>query len=104
MSSSTAVPVGLFGLVTKTTSGRTSRTWATAASTSIVKSARRWPSTQAVLVLPEMIGCIEYDGVKPSAVRPAPPKACRICCSTSLEPFAAHTCSGPIRSPAVRVR
>ena len=44
-----------------------------------------------------MIGCIEYDGAKPSAVRPAPPKACRICWSTSLEPLAAHTCSGADR-------
>ena len=52
----------------------------------------------------EMIGCIEYDGVKPSAVRPAPPKACRICCSTSLEPLAAHTCAGSTGSPLVRDR
>jgi hypothetical protein len=104
VSSSTAVPVGLFGLVTKTTSGRTSRTWAAAAATSMVKSGRRCPSTHDVPVPAEMIGCIEYDGVKPSAVRPAPPNACRICWSTSLEPLAAHTCCGRSTSPLVRVR
>ena len=41
-----------------------------------------------------MIGCIEYDGSKPSAVRPGPPNACSICWSTSLEPLAAHTLLG----------
>ncbi len=59
VSSATAVPVGLFGLVTKTTSGRSSRTCAAAAVASMVKSSRRWPSTQAVPVPAEMIGCIE---------------------------------------------
>ena len=59
VSSATAVPVGLFGLVTKTTSGRTSRTCAAAAAASMVKSSRRWPSTQPVPVPAEMIGCIE---------------------------------------------
>ena len=38
-----------------------------------------------------MIGCIEYDGSNPSALRPGPPNACRICCSTSLDPLAAQT-------------
>ena len=104
VSSATAVPVGLFGLVTKTTSGRTSRTWAAAAAASMVKSARRCPSTHAVPVPAAMIGCIEYDGVKPSAVRPAPPNACRICWSTSLDPLAAHTCPGCTGSPLVRER
>ena len=39
--------------------GRTSRTWATAAPGSMVKLARRCPSTQPVPVPAEMIGCIE---------------------------------------------
>ena len=38
-------------------------------------------------------GCIEYAGVKPSAIRPGPPNAWSSCCCTSLEPLAAHTCS-----------
>jgi hypothetical protein len=70
----------------------------------MVKSIRRWPCAQPVPVPAEMIGCIEYDGVKPSAVRPAPPNACRICCSTSLEPFAAQTCPASTVTPDVRVR
>ena len=39
-------------------------------------------------------GYIEYVGAKLSAVRPGPPKACSSCSITSLEPLAAHTCSG----------
>ncbi len=38
-------------------------------------------------------GYIEYVGAKLSATRPGPPKACSSCSITSLEPFAAHTCS-----------
>ena len=51
-----------------------------------------------------MIGCIEYDGSKPSAVRPGPPKACRSCWSTSLDPLAAHRFSVVSATPVARVR
>ena len=51
-----------------------------------------------------MIGCIEYAGVNPSAVRPGPPKACSRCSSTSLEPLPAHTWSGATGTPLVAVR
>ena len=37
-----------------------------------------------------MIGCIEYDGTKPIALRPGPPNACNSCCRISLEPLAAQ--------------
>jgi hypothetical protein len=61
-----------------------------AASTSSVKSSRRGAGNHDVRVPAEMIGCMEYDGSNPSAVRPGPANACRICCSTSLDPLAAH--------------
>src|SRR4028119_1499244 len=48
VSSATAVPVGLFGLVTKTTSGRTWRTWAAAGAGSTVATGRRSPTKPAV--------------------------------------------------------
>jgi hypothetical protein len=51
-----------------------------------------------------MIGCIEYDGSKPSAVRPAPPNACRICCRISLEPLAAHRFATASGTPVDAVR
>ena len=51
-----------------------------------------------------MIGCIEYAGVNPSAVRPWPPKACSRCSSTSLEPLPAHTWSGVTGTPLVALR
>ena len=38
-----------------------------------------------------MIGCIEYDGSKPSAVRPGPANACSSCSRISLDPLAAQT-------------
>ena len=41
-------------------------------------------------------GCIEYDGSKPSAVRPGPPNACSSCWMISFDPFAAQT-SLPVR-------
>ena len=63
-------PVGLLGLVTNTTSGERSATIVAAASMSTLKSARRGHDTQLVLVPEAMIGCIEYDGSKPSADRP----------------------------------
>ena len=44
-----------------------------------------------VLVPEAMIGCIEYDGSKPSAERPGPANACSSCSRISLEPLAAHT-------------
>ena len=46
-------------------------------------------------------GYIEYVGAKLSAVRPGPPKAWSSWSITSLEPLAAHTCSG--RMPCGRV-
>ena len=51
-----------------------------------------------------MSGCIEYDGSKPTAVRPGPPKACSSCWRTSLEPLAAQTFVAPTGCPSVRVR
>ena len=38
-----------------------------------------------------MSACIEYEGSKPIAVRPGPPKVCSSCWMTSLEPLAAQT-------------
>ena len=46
-----------------------------------------------------MIGCIEYAGVNPSAVRPTPPNAWTRCSSTSFEPLPAQTWSGAIPTP-----
>ena len=46
-----------------------------------------------------MIGCIEYAGVNPSAVRPGPPNAWSRCRSTSLLPLPAQTCSGVTSVP-----
>ena len=48
--------------------------------------------------------CIEYDGSKPIAVRPGPPKVWSSCWMTSLEPLAAQTLAVPTRWPAVRER
>lgn len=90
-SSGRAVPVGLFGEVRNTTSGRCSSIIATAASGSIAKSSSRRPSVQRVFVPPAMIGCMEYDGSNPMAERPGPPNAWRICWMISLEPLAAHS-------------
>ena len=102
-SSPVTVPVGLFGVVRKVIAGRCSRTAATATSRPRVKSPARGTDTQPVLVPAASSGCMEYDGSKPSATRPGPPKAWQTCCSTSLEPFAAHTCSTcsvtPLRAP-----
>ena len=55
-----------------------------------LKSAARPPGTHSVWVPSEMIGCIEYDGTKPIALRPGPPKACSSCCRISLDPLAAQ--------------
>ena len=48
--------------------------------------------TQRVPVFCAISGCIEYDGSKPSAARPGPPKASSSCCMISLEPLAAQSC------------
>ncbi len=93
-SSGSAVPVGLFGVASRTTAGRCCSIWASACSGSTVKSSSRRPVTQVVQVSRAYSGYMEYVGAKDSAVRPGPPKACRICSITSLEPFAAHTCAG----------
>jgi hypothetical protein len=47
---------------------------------------------------------MEYEGSKPSAVLPGPPKVCRSCWRTSLEPLAAQTWLVPTSYPVVRVR
>ncbi len=86
--------MGLFGEGSSTTLGRCSSTTATAWSTSRLKSSSRWPTTQRVIASRAYSGYIEYVGAKDTAVRPGPPKACRICSITSLDPFAAHTCAG----------
>ncbi len=104
VSASTAVPVGLFGEQTNTTFGRSSAIAVRAASRSMVKSSLRGPETQPVPVPRAISACIEYEGSKPIAVRPGPPKVCSSCCSTSLEPLAAHTCSLVTRYPVVSVR
>ena len=94
-----AVPVGLFGDGSSTTAGRCSSITATAWSTSREKSSSRWPTTQPVIASRAYSGYIEYVGANETATRPGPPKACRICSITSLEPFAAHTCSGVTPCP-----
>lgn len=95
VSGGTALPVGLLGVVMKTTSGRCSAIACSAAAGSIVKSSLRGPETQAVPVPRAMSACIEYEGSKPMAVRPGPPKVCSSCWMTSLEPLAAQTFSRP---------
>jgi len=98
------VPVGLFGVVTNVMAGRCSRTAATADSADSEKSCARLTPTQPVLVPAAIRGCMEYDGSKPSATRPGPPKAWQTCWRTSLDPFAAHTCSVSSGTPVRRER
>ena len=98
------MPVGLLGEQRKTTSGCSASTNAVTSSASRAKSSRRGPSTQRMPTPVAMIGCIEYAGVKPAAVRPGPPNARARCWSTSFEPLAAHTWSAPTGHPVVRVR
>ena len=74
-SSPSTVPVGLLGVVRKVIAGWCSSTAARASDTDTVKSAARDTATQPVLVPAASSGCIEYDGSKPSATRPGPPKA-----------------------------
>jgi hypothetical protein len=90
--SGSAVPVGLFGEVRNTTSGRSSLMTAAARAGSRPKPASRAAGTQAVLVARAISGCIEYEGSKPSALRPGPPNACSSCWMISLDPLAAQTC------------
>ena len=87
-SSGSAVPVGLFGEHRNTTSGRCSRDRGDGP-LRVEPEVRpsRGTSIHPVPLAGAMSGCIEYDGLKPSAVRPGPPKACRSCCSISLEPL-----------------
>ena len=84
------MPVGLFGEHRNTTSGWYTRTCAIACSGVSSNLALRWPSSHLVAVTSASKGCMEYDGENPMAVRPGPPKACRSCCWTSLEPLPAH--------------
>ena len=82
--------------------GFVSRTWRTARPASRSKTpdgVPRSPSTHVVPVVRVMIGCIEYAGVNPSAVRPTPPNAWTRWSSTSLEPLPAHTCVGATGTP-----
>jgi hypothetical protein len=89
----TAVPVGLFGLVINTTSGRVSSTAAWAASGSMVKSSRRGAVYHSLWVSRAYSGYIEYVGVNESTRRPGPAKANSTCNITSLLPLAAQICS-----------
>ena len=89
-----AVPVGLLGDGSRITLGWCASTRRRASSMSKLKSSWRRPATQVVMASRAYSGYIEYVGANETAVRPGPPKACRICSITSLEPFAAHTCSG----------
>ena len=95
-----AVPVGLFGEGSRITLGWCSSTSRRASSRSKLKSSWRRPATQVVIASRAYSGYIEYVGANETAVRPGPPNACRICSITSLEPFAAHTCSGATGKPA----
>ncbi len=71
----------------------------------MVKSSWRGPEIQPVPVPRAMRPCIEYDGSKPIAVRPGPPKASRSSCwMTSLEPLAAQTLCTSTAYPEVSVR
>jgi hypothetical protein len=81
------------GEVRKIRSGLNSAIAASARSVSTLKSSARVALTHFVHVVFAMIGCIEYDGSKPRAVRPGPPYACSNCWSTSLDPLAAQTWS-----------
>ena len=101
-SSETLCPDGLFGLATNTTSGCVRRSRATATSTSRPKSSARLASSHSVWVPSEMIGCIEYDGTKPIALRPGPPNACSSCCRISLDPLAAQRFSTPTCDTGLR--
>jgi hypothetical protein len=88
----------------KTTSGRCSAIAFSAAGTSTVKSSWRGPEIQPVPVPRAMRPCIEYDGSKPIAVRPGPPKVWSSCWMTSLEPLAAQTLVTSSGWPEVSVR
>lgn len=99
-----ALPVGLLGVVRKTTSGRCSAMARAAAAGSMVKSSPRGPEIQPVPVPRAMSACIEYDGSKPIALRPGPPKVWSSCWMTSLEPLAAQTFSRASGNPPVSLR
>ncbi len=94
-----AVPVGLFGDGSRITLGRCSAMSRLASSKSKLKSSWRRPATQVVIASRAYSGYIEYVGAKLIAVRPGPPKACRICSITSLEPLAAQSWSGVRSTP-----
>src|SRR4029450_4678115 len=86
----TAVPVGLFGLVISTTSGRVSNHAATAPFGSMVKSSRRGAVHHSLWVSRAYSGYIEYVGANESTRRPGPAKAISTCNITSLLPLAAQ--------------
>ena len=88
--------MGLLGLGSRTTAGLCSSIRDRAWSRSSEKSCSRWPTTQAVLVSRAYSGYIEYVGAKLRAMRPGPAYAWSSWSITSLEPLAAHTCSGAI--------
>lgn len=94
------MPVGLFGLASRTTDGCSRAITSRACSGSSVKSSARRPTTQAVWVSRAYSGYIEYVGAKETAVRPGPPKACSTWSMISFEPFAAQSWSAPSATPA----
>ena len=103
-SGGSAVPVGLLGLGSSTTLGCCSAIRSRAWSRSREKSVSRCPTTQSVTESRAYSGYIEYVGAKLSARRPGPPKAWSSWSITSLDPLAAHTCSGEIPCGASRER
>ena len=88
------MPVGLLGDGSSTTDGCRSSTSSRAWSRSRLKSLSRCPVTHSVTLSRAYSGYIEYVGAKLSATRPGPPKAWSSWSITSLDPLAAHTCSG----------
>ena len=88
--SGVADPVGLFGEVRKTRSGWCRLTAAAASAGSRPKSLARSAAIHLVEVVWLISGCIEYDGSKPSALRPGPPKTWNNCWMISFDPFAAQ--------------
>ena len=84
-----ALPVGLFGEQTKTTSGLASTTADTLSSES-AKPSSRVSDTISVCVSQAMREWSRYVGSSTAARRPTPPYACRSCVRISFEPFAAH--------------
>ena len=88
----TAVPVGLFGLVMSTTSGR-ALTAAAAASGSMVKSSRRGNRTPFAVRVPGVLGVHRICRREGQHSAPGPANASSTWSITSLLPLAAQICS-----------